>query len=132
MPTTLSVIPPVVPWAAAAGGAAVRLLQAGHMVVPSAICVPHPLQKAIDVSSQDCATRPPGPVRPALSKPRESYQNQPSKANRIVTKYACRPRGLLRIDHLETDNDRENPSRTNIAHLTLASARHNSPAATPP
>jgi hypothetical protein len=29
----------------------VRLLQAGHMVVPSAICVPHPLQKAIDVPS---------------------------------------------------------------------------------
>src|SRR4029077_17710578 len=48
MPTTWSVIPPVVPWTAAAG-AAVRLLQAGHMVVPSAICVPHPLQKAIDV-----------------------------------------------------------------------------------
>jgi hypothetical protein len=26
----------------------VRLLHAGHMVVPSAICVPHPLQKAIE------------------------------------------------------------------------------------
>jgi hypothetical protein len=50
MPTTLSVIPPVVPWAAATGGAAVRLLHAVHMVVPSAICVPHPLQKAIEFS----------------------------------------------------------------------------------
>jgi len=58
MPTTLSVIPPVVAWAAGAAGAAVRLLQAGHMVVPSAICVPHPLQKAIDFPSRDCATRP--------------------------------------------------------------------------
>src|SRR4029077_3058275 len=84
MPMTLSCIPPVVPWAAAAGGAAARLLQAGHMVVPSAICVPHPLQKAMDFFSLDCATQPPDTVCPALSESRESYQNQPSKANRIT------------------------------------------------
>src|SRR5438477_8449460 len=84
MTTTLSVIPPVVPWAATAGGgAAVRLLQAGHMVVPSAICVPHPLQKAIDFPHTSGFPKIiPRAVR--LDPNGESYQNRGSKANRIA------------------------------------------------
>jgi len=84
MPTTLSVIPPIVLWAAAAGGAAVRLLQAGHMVEPSAICVPHPLQKAIDFSHTSWFTANETKTVTLRSYPnRESYQNQGCKANRI-------------------------------------------------
>src|SRR5579862_8571859 len=79
MPTTLSCIPPVVP--TAAGGAAVRLLQAGHMVVPSAIWVPHPLQKAIDFPSRDCATQPPdsglsGPTRTPRKLSESAFQGK--------------------------------------------------------
>src|SRR5689334_9639239 len=89
MPTTLSVIPPVVPEAtAAAGGAAVRLLQAGHIVVPSAICVPHPLQKAIDIShTQFCPETASGRV--------------PIRSSR--TAKVTRIRGLRQTDSCQVD-----------------------------
>src|SRR5579864_2107645 len=51
MPATLSAIPVAGAVAAVAGAAGIRPAQAAHVVVPSAICAPHMLQKAIRISS---------------------------------------------------------------------------------
>jgi hypothetical protein len=54
MPAMLSVIPAALPVAPAFMGAfatGTRPAQAAHVAAPSGICVPHMLQKAIEVSS---------------------------------------------------------------------------------
>src|SRR5258708_8949931 len=125
MPTTLSVIPPVVPWTAAAGGAAVRLLQAGHMVVPSAICVPHPLQKAIDLPhTSGLPQMKTGPWAIRSNPNGESYQNQGSKANRIARQIPNRylpgaGRGVVPACTPSTEQHRPPPSPAPALQLQL-------------
>src|SRR5579871_755892 len=56
MPATLSAIAPVVATAGATAGA--RLAHAAHVVVPSATCAPHILQKAMENSLRSDPTCP--------------------------------------------------------------------------
>src|SRR5579872_389063 len=84
IPATLSVMPPVLAVACGIGGAvAARPAQAAQVVVPSAICVPHMLQKAIGVSSsvvwrEACGST--GCARPLPSDAAARYQKGSGKA----------------------------------------------------
>src|SRR5438876_10768907 len=85
MPATLSVMPPVVLCAVPAAGAAERP-HAGQVVVPSGICVPHALQKAMGslLGTRIHARYRPRDERPACTgMSRASYQNHRCKANGI-------------------------------------------------